>query len=132
VTFDKDLLFKPRLREEDVEIPGLGTIRVRGMSRAEVVDDLYEVDRSVAGAFECRLLSLAVVAPALTEEEAGEWRRAATGDEVRVVIDKINELSSLTKEQAKAAYKELASDSDATFRDGVGGEAVDDGGPAEG
>lgn len=130
MSFDKALLFKPRLPEDEVEIPGLGTVRVRALSRAEVVDELKAGDESVP--FECRLVALAMVEPTLTVDEVAEWRRVSLPDEVEAVTRKINDLSGLTKESAKDAYKEFEADPDAEFRVLPSGEAGDDGGPDAG
>lgn len=125
---DKEALFKPRLPEEEVDVPGVGAMRVRGLSRAEVVDQLNEVDRSIPGAFEARIVAMSLVEPSLTDDEVQRWRAASPPDEIGVVVDKINELSALTKQAVKDAYEEFESDPDVSFRALPGGEAGDDGG----
>ena len=70
---DKELLFKARLPEADVDIPGVGTVRVRGLSRVEAmlvqkVDDPETRER--------RILAYGMVDPPLSEGEAGRWERA--------------------------------------------------------
>lgn len=132
MTVGKEELLNQSLPVDEVEIPGKGTVRVRGLSRAEALDELRKVDRSVSGAYECRLVSLSLVEPALTDDEVRLWRESSTSPELDVVLEAISVLSGMTKAAAKAAYKELASDSDAEFRDVPGGEAGDDGGAAEG
>jgi hypothetical protein len=132
VTFNKEGLFESRLKEADVDVPGVGVMRIRELSRAEVIDRLWEVDRTVRGAFETRLVSMSLVDPVLTEEEVQRWRTISTHGEIEAVLAKINELSMLTKESAKEAYKEFESNPDASFRDVPGEGAVDDGGASEG
>lgn len=128
MTVDKRQLLKPRLAETEIDVPGLGEIRVRVLSRAEVIDHLLMVDRSVPGAFETRLLSLSLVDPTLTEKEVAQWRKAAPAEEIDDVVAKINELSALNDQAAKDAYKEFESNPDSEFRVLPGGEAGDDGG----
>lgn len=129
---DKRTLLKPRLAEATVEVPGVGTVRVRELTRAEVVDEMPTVDRSVPGAFEAWLVATALVDPKLTEAEVLQWRTQSQPWEIEAVITAINELSALTKGAAKDAWKELEASPDAEFRDVPGEGAVDDGGAAEG
>lgn len=125
---DKELLFKPRLPEDAVEVPGVGTVRVRGLSRLDVLT-MQRADRETPGAFERKMLSLALIDPELTEDDVERWQRAANPEEIDPVLDKVNELSALDKQAAKDAYKEFESDPDAEFRVRASGEVGDDGGP---
>ena len=129
---DKKVLLKARLPTAVVELEGVGEVRVRGLSRAEVLYDLKAVDRSVEGAFERRLVSLGMVEPELTEDEVAVWQQGSPSQEIEEVTDKIATMSGLADTAAKDAYKEFESDPDESFRVLPGGEAVDDGGAAEG
>ncbi len=130
MTVSKEQLLASRLPEDDLGIPGLGTVRVRALSRAEVRDKLSKAGRSDTAAWEALWLSMSLVDPPLTPEEAAQWRESATAFELELVTAKLGELSALTKQAAKDMYKEFESNPDAEFRDGAGGEAVDDGGTA--
>jgi hypothetical protein len=107
---DEDLkarLLKPRLTEADVDVPGVGTVRVRGLNRAEAM--------AVQGAngpeaTERRILALGMVDPSMTEAEAGAWQKASPGGEIEPVSRKIAELSGMLDGAAKDVVK--------TFRDG--------------
>ena len=129
MTFDKELLFKPRLLEADVTIPGVGTVRVRALSRAEAM-----AAQNLTGteAIERRMLSLAMVDPELTEEEVGRWQKASTAGELEPVTNKVTELSGMTDDAAKGAYKEFDQDPDAEFRLPPSREVGDDSGPSPG
>jgi hypothetical protein len=135
--FDKSILFKARLPEADVEVPGVGTVRVRGLSRAEVmairseVKDEADAIKRVA-AIERKMLALALVDPELSEAEVGKWQKASTAGEMEPVTDMVQVLSGTVEGAEKAAYKEMESDPDSEFRDVPGAEAGDDGGPAPG
>jgi hypothetical protein len=97
---DKALLTKPRLAEEDVEIPGVGTVRVRALSRAEA---MKVTDRELPVAtMEQALLSMAMVDPKLTEAEVAEWQEAAPGGELEPVVEVIQRLSGLAKKAPKS------------------------------
>jgi hypothetical protein len=128
---DKALLLKSRLAEDEVEVPGVGTVRVRGLSRLDVLE-LQRADRETPGLFERKMLALGMVDPELTEDEAEQWQRGSHKDEMEPVLDKISELSALNKGADTEAYKEFESDPDAEFRVPAGGEAGDDGDPAAG
>lgn len=126
---DKELLFKPRLPVADVEVPGIGTVRVRGLNRAEAM--------AVQGAkgteaTERKILALGMVDPELTESEVGQWMKAAPAGELQPVSEKIAELSGMLDGSAKEAVKEFEANPDAEFRVLPGAEAGDDSGPAAG
>ncbi|MEU7817060.1 hypothetical protein [Pseudonocardia sp. NPDC049154] len=100
----KETLFKARLTEEDVEIPGVGTVRIRALSRAEVlafrsrkVEDVADMERA--------LLSKGLVEPALTEDEVRQWQEASAAGELEPVTRAISRLSGMDETAAKEAVK---------------------------
>jgi hypothetical protein len=131
---DKELLFKPRaatasgMPEGDVDVPGVGTVRVRGMTRAEALT-LRAFAGNVAKA-EAVMLSFGMVDPALTEAEAARWISVSPATEIEDVTDKISELSGMKPTAAKEAVKEFVADPDAEFRVLPSGEVGHDAGPA--
>jgi hypothetical protein len=134
---DKDLLFKPRLPEADVDLPGVGTVRVRGLSRSEQLLAVKQGDIDAAGnvnitrveAIERRMLVFGMVDPQLTDDEVKRWQRAAPGGELEPVTRKIQELSGMLEGADKAAYKSLRGGPEAGIRVLPGDEAGrDDGG----
>jgi hypothetical protein len=137
MTFDKERLFKARLTEADVDVEGLGTVRVRALSRAEVL----RVRSAVKGEedaikrqadLERKMLALAMVDPELTEAEVGQWQAASTAGEMEPVTDKVQELSGLLQGAAKEAYVEFEQNPDAEFRLPPSGRAEHDRGPDAG
>ena len=79
MAFDKELLFKSRLPEAEVDMPGLGVMRVRGLTRTEALHcrgttDLATVER--------RMLALGLVDPVLTENEVKQWQGSSPAGEV--------------------------------------------------
>jgi hypothetical protein len=130
MSVDREQLLKPRLPEGEVEIEGLGVVLVRGLSRAEVLENLQEVDREVPGAFERRMVSLALVEPRLSEDDVATWQQGSLPFEVERVVEKINELSALSREAAKDAYRGFEADPASEFRLPAGPDAGDDGGAA--
>ncbi|HEX6969408.1 MAG TPA: hypothetical protein VF174_11455 [Micromonosporaceae bacterium] len=104
---DKDMLLKPRLPEADVDIPGVGTVRVRGLSRDEVLvvrkaTDAEHVDGPRALTLERKLLAAAMVDPQLSEAEVGRWQQSAPAGELQPVVEKVQELSGLDEGAAKS------------------------------
>jgi hypothetical protein len=110
---DEDLkarLLKPRLPEADVDVPGVGTVRVRGLNRAEAM-----IVQGASGpeATERRILALGMVDPPMTEAEVGQWQKASPGGEIEPVSTKIAELSGMLDGAAKEVAKSLRSEPDA-------------------
>ena len=90
---DKAVLLAASLPTDTVDIPA-GTVTVRGLSRAEVV----RLQRSATpDDLDIATLAAGMVDPALTAEEAGAWRAVADNDTIRLVSDRILELSGLTE-----------------------------------
>lgn len=101
---DKAKLLAPRLPQDDVEVPGVGTVRVRGLSRRETIA-MREAFEGGIETTEFYLLTHGLVDPVLTAEEVEQWREAATAREITPVTDRILELSGLAEGSAKAAIK---------------------------
>lgn len=100
---DKADLFRPRLPEDTVETAA-GVMRVRGLSRAEVMElrryavDAYELD--------CQMLHKGLVDPVLTLEEAREWCKAWPITEIDPVSHKIAQLSGMEEDEDAEAVRE--------------------------
>jgi hypothetical protein len=96
---DKELLFKPRLHEEEVELPGVGVIRIRALTRDEVVgareehtDEDGQIDHA---AVDNAILARSLVDPELTEDEVARWAAAAPAGEVTLVTEAVKRVSAL-------------------------------------
>jgi hypothetical protein len=80
----KSDLFEWRLPKDEVEIPGVGTITVRGLSRIEMLHaGRGEPDPET---MERRMLAIAMVNPRLTETEAGDWQNISPAGELMRVL----------------------------------------------
>jgi len=106
---DRAELFKPRLPQEAIQIPGVGMVLVRGLSRHEAI-----VMQSVKGvsAQERIMLRFGMVDPEISEEEAGQWQNASPAGEIEPVTMLITKLSGMGPGADKEAYKSLRSGSD--------------------
>lgn len=111
--------------EREVELPGLGTVRVRGLSRAEHARASNTSNPSYA---ERRAIAAAMLDPVMTEDEVATWQRRSPAGELAPVVLAIMELSGAMPDAAKEAYKSLRDGPDAGVRVLSGVEAVDDGG----
>jgi hypothetical protein len=107
---DKEALFNRSLPTAEVEIPGVGTVTVRGMSRMELMlaakpDDHMEQ--------EALLLHWCMVDPALSKSDAKRWQESSLPDEIAKVTEKIRDLSGIKpggdREVAKSVEPESGS-----------------------
>ena len=121
---DIEQLLKPRLPEADVELAGVGTVRVRGLSRAEAL-----AVRDIEGteAIERFILARGMVDPPMTEDEIGHWQQSSPAGEMEPVTDKVAELSGMLPDSAKVAVKEFTANPDSEFSVLPSGEAEHDG-----
>lgn len=113
----KDALFATSLPEEDVDIPGKGTVRVRALTRSEALacQQVKQGPDRVA-AIERKMLAMAIVDPEMTEADVGRWQKASTVGEMEPVGAKVQELSGMTEGAAKEAYREFDANPDTEFR----------------
>jgi hypothetical protein len=73
---DKAALLATRdIGVETVEVDGFGSVKVRGLTRAEVLG-IQKAGALDAAAMEQKLLAIALVEPALSEDEVASGRRS--------------------------------------------------------
>ncbi len=92
------------LPQEDVEIPGKGSVRVRALTRAEMLSlgdnlSVLEIER--------KMISMAMIDPVLTEAEVKAWQDSSPVNEMTTVVRKINALGGVGQGVDKTAYKSL-------------------------
>ncbi len=136
---DKELLFKSRLPEDDVDVSGVGTVRVRGLNRIEAMHIQAATDPAEA---DRRIIAQGLVDPVLVISgllhqldgkpckacaEAGQWQKASIAAELEPVTTRIAELAGIAPDAAKQAVKGFEADPDLEFQLLPGAEAVDDG-----
>jgi hypothetical protein len=104
---DKELLTRggagpAGLPEGDVEIEGIGTVRVRGMNRGEVLygNKLNETQGQLA--LESYVLSACMLDPKMTEADVAAWQQSGAAMECQPVLHRINELSGIGKVAEKS------------------------------
>lgn len=94
-------LATPRLKEDDVEIEGIGMVRVRALSRLEAAT-LPETNKSDR---EAHILAMGLTNPKMSVSEIKAWQAAAPAGELNVVAQRIGELSGLLETSGTDAYK---------------------------
>lgn len=98
------------LPQDDVPIPGVGTMRVRALSRAEA---LRLENAGSSATREAQILSWGIVDPVLTVAEVNQWLATSPAGEAQPVSQKIAELSGMLEDSAKSAYKSNGDGTDA-------------------
>lgn len=104
-----DALMTTALPEDDVELPDGQVVRVRALSRAQVL----RIQKSTRGdgvpdaaAIERMTLALGMVQPRMSESQVGAWQEATkAGDHIGRATAKIRELSGMDEDAPKEAYK---------------------------
>lgn len=89
---DKAALLAPRLGEGVHEISGVGAVKIRGLSRAEVLEVRTLPDTAAADRL---MVSRALLDPTLTEDEVGAWQKTSPPGEIEALTTAIVELSGM-------------------------------------
>jgi hypothetical protein len=108
---DKAALLTDRIPRGEVEIPGVGKVTVRGLSRYEL--HLSGKGTDDAGTVERRMIAMSMVDPQLTEAEVELWQKNSSAGELASVTVAIRDLSGLNPGADKEAYKSLRDEPDA-------------------
>lgn len=102
---DKNALLRQKFGTEEVEIPGVGTVTIRALTRGEAIR--IQGDEMIAEVAECKLLSLAMVDPVMTEEEVQEWQDTSPAGQMQPVIKAILAASGMVEEVTREAYNDF-------------------------
>lgn len=100
-----DLLKKAAIGPEEIEVPGVGTVTIRPLTRAEALG-MQDVDMR-ADVMEQKLLAMAMVDPQLTEDEVAEWQANSPAGLMHDVVLRIIEISGMHQVAAKSAYADF-------------------------
>jgi hypothetical protein len=97
--------------EADVDLPGVGVVRVRGLTRIEVLsvrkaaDSAESVDGPRLLVLERKLIAAGMVDPQLSEDDVRAWQNVCPAGQLEPVTEKIQELSGLAEGSEKAAFQ---------------------------
>jgi hypothetical protein len=105
-----------RAGEEDFALPSGKLVRVRGLSRGEVF--MMQKSKADGGikteqAWEQRMVSLALLQPALSEEQVRDWQQGPAGGDLEALGEKIRELSKLGQGAEKSGVPGTGDDTGA-------------------
>jgi hypothetical protein len=98
-------LLKKRFGVEDVEIPGVGTVQVRPLSRAEALE--VEGKEMSAAEMDRKLLAFGLVEPKLTEDEVAELQANTPAGLMQPVVKAIVRMSGMEQTAPKEAVKQF-------------------------
>lgn len=103
-----ETLLAAELPEDVAEIPGVGLVKVRGLSRGE----LHLLTKKDGGnpspeTSDLFYFTHGMVAPKVTEAQARQIFESIGFGALQPVIAKISELSGVSRDDQKAAYKSL-------------------------
>lgn len=94
----------------DHEIPGLGWIQIRPLSRAEMIK-AGQFGEGKTLEYERYTLSKAVVNPKVTEADVARWQNGSFPTEINAVAMKINEISGIGEGADKSNVAEAGGES---------------------
>jgi hypothetical protein len=94
----KEQLLKQALPEEEVDLPGRGTVRVRSLTRAEALQV------NAAGPYDAEVIALTagLVDPVLTADEVRQLLDATAATELQPAVDAIMRLSGMVEGAQKS------------------------------
>lgn len=90
------------LKTEEISLEGIGTIKVRALTRAEsheVSDAKTEVDK------EKTILRWGMVDPEMSYQDVDNWMAAAPADQLQLVTLTISHLSGMLDGEGKQMYE---------------------------
>lgn len=92
---DKETFLKGLTPERVVALPGLGDVRVRGLTRAEAVSLAEHKDNT--GALERIIIHMGLVEPSLTMDEVNSWYASSPAGLTDLIISAVEDLSGMKK-----------------------------------
>lgn len=95
----------PASREEDFELESGLSVRIRPLTRMEVMvigkRDLPTDKKEAA------YMAKALVLPAMTEEDVKKWQVNSSAGDMQELVERVQEISGMSKKGAKASAKEF-------------------------
>jgi hypothetical protein len=92
----------------EVEIEGVGTVTVRGLSRHEFIQAGKVREDKGEEQQERYLLSRCMVDPEMNEDDVAAWQKASGPFEINAVASKVNELSGIGSGADKSSVAEVS------------------------
>mgnify|MGYP001593033462 FL=1 len=105
MALSKEELIKARFGVEDFELAGVGTVRIKPLTRAQALE-VRGKELTVAEVEQC-LLSWAMVEPGLTREDVAAWQEVADAGSFEPLVDRIAEISGMKKGASKSGVPDV-------------------------
>lgn len=106
MAIDKEELLRKRLAAREYDIEGVGVVRLRALTRAEVHEMRAGAD-GPSDELERRMVSAAMVDPALTPDEVRQWQENSPAGELEPLTHEIMRLSGMAKGAPKEAMAQF-------------------------
>lgn len=105
---DKGKLLADRVinRRGEHEIPGVGVVKFRALSRMEMLESAERFEGRTLEQ-ERYILSRAMVDPVLTEADVETWQGCSPPGEINEIASKINELSGISRGAPKSGVDQV-------------------------
>lgn len=97
---DREVFLKASPPEEHVDLPGTGTVRVRGLTREEV-HALAPLKKD-QGTLERRIIHMGLISPSLSEEDVVVWYGSAPAGHTDLIVGAVSRLSGLFADSSKS------------------------------
>jgi hypothetical protein len=107
---DKSTLTADRLNSEELDLPGVGTITVRGLSRFELLLAGKLTGDQGAAVMEQHMLSMGMVDPEMSTKDVEAWQKASPAGEIMPVVSLINRLSGVGQGADKSGVPEAGAE----------------------
>lgn len=101
---EKKALLTRKLPQNEVEIPDVGTVVVRAMTRAEAFFMQKAPDTEGR---EQRMIAAGMVDPPMDLADAKEWQENSVAGDLELVTNEIGRLSKMLEDSGKEAYKSV-------------------------
>jgi len=82
----------------DVHIAGFGVVRIRPLTRAEVLNHGQQAEKKGVLHAEAMMISTAIVEPSMTVDEVKRWQRISAAGEIEPLTDEIMRISAMTED----------------------------------
>lgn len=109
---DKNALTASRLPTDQIEIPGVGAITVRGLSRFELLLAGKLADDKGTASMEQHMLSMAMVDPEMSVKDVEAWQKASPAGEMAPIVALVNRLSGVGQGADKSGLSEAGEGSE--------------------
>ncbi len=95
---DKATMLASDVDAEDLDVPGLGLVRVKGLTRAETI----ETTKFEGAAWERAIIVRGLVEPRLTDDEVETFQDSKRSGVVTAIFNRIIHLSAVGRDATKS------------------------------